>query len=67
MLARQPIDTTRRVQAYLIKELTDSQETKLNDERARHDEEYKRMCKLHEDAVCLLKLINQYDNINNTI
>jgi len=59
VLARQPIDSARRIHAYLIKDLTDNQEKRLKEERDRHDEEYKRMCKLHEDAILIRKNLDK--------
>lgn len=50
-LARQPIDTVRRVHVNLMKDQSDNYETKMKDERERHDQAYKSMVKLHEDSV----------------
>lgn len=55
VLSRQPIDSARRIHAHLVKVLGEAHEKRLKEERDRHDEEYKRMCKLHEDAVLVRK------------
>jgi len=54
-LSRQPLDTARRVHTVLTRDLTETFDNKMREERNRHDEEYKRMCKLHEEAVLIRK------------
>jgi hypothetical protein len=54
-LSRQPLDTARRVHSQVTHTLTDTYENKMSTERTRHDEEYKRMFKLHEDSILIRK------------
>lgn len=58
-LARQPIDTVRRVHVNLMKDLSENYENKMKEERDRHDQEYKRMVKIQEDSALVRSKLDE--------